>query len=1538
MNTRPASGGPHRKPLVPGVARMVLYDAKLQRSKARPGMGPVTKNPGNGIRWGPPENLTRLGMSRQEERQRHRSEAAAQAAQARLRVDTEDRRERSSSAASQPRSPAKTPKTPGSTRSSRSASPTSRGTSPEKSPKPKSPTSKSPKQAQLSTLQVAEEQVASAQVSAATQTFDPERSTRRVTGGSGLFRPQLWTPAVPKPVESEHDTELFELFRCGKFERALELIDLREDAAAGWMKQRVQLLLNRQREESWASSQAWPLHGRSSEKARQTAERTAVNSREIVNPREVETPDEAASRLMRELAMLSGLDDPRFRGLDYGTAAERVGVLGALRPKSSRAEGETLIPSPVGNEGMGSAVPARSGNEGAAAQDQDTEDAPTVQEVSGAGGSRRGGKDAVGGRKGVSLFPIVSGETRVAANPELPEDAAATRGREGAYQRESPVQLSCALSPTERNPASRRSAERRGGGSRSPLGAAQESRGLSPTGSVSPQLHQEDLLRVKSPPNALHAASAAGISQQDFWRRARQHESVQRYEVLSPSTSSRRADWRGTLASHGGGATGWEYGTMGSVRAWRHEEMLHDASAVRLLNSPGFDEVQGILTRAAREISLLPGAGGPSPDRFVLSSAGGEYTASAPRRDTREGSPAVDAHHSWDPASHRESLPPASGTLGDDRSMRLTTTESFQSLQPPLLSASSLSLANIATPPRSSVRQAQHEAAREATQQAREREARREELRRKLAEDGIEALEGDTEHRMQGIVGWIRAPRSSRGAQTRRGHKAKTEWTPRTFREPNPFVKSQTLLDAALSRSAREGLLRPPRGSPHSSAVARALLPPSSQAPTDAGARQASLVRAAAEKESVFQAAQRTVDGLAMAKTSPQLRDRGAAACLERAKELTTRGGVRAKRRQEILDAVAQWPRQLRNAMGGTGSAGEVETLPVSRGRWEAALMVRAALTRVKNLAGKEAASARAALARDEMGQQLERERAETRRLLETRLKIEKASAELAEKRCAQEKVHVDSMVTAAEKARQEAERAQRKLQRDEAQVDALKVQEGQVGDDLRGIEEQQRQAEQELNDCCALTEETRTKLQAAEEKEFHAQTQGMVNVAREQEAVVAELRKAMHQAKIEQDEKQDSEAYLRELREVLVQKHETIVQMLQKQAGKTEDSHRLSCKEESRAEEARARLEKAERQLKVMHERAEEKQRRADTTRREVKAVAQWVTSNAHSGLLVTDRLHARSLSIIAAKLTVRQMAGGVIASPETSAPANGGAEGESGEGKEGGEMGMAPSVYVGERDGEGRRHGYGIVEFPEGCEYRGEWRGDLPCGSGIERYADGTSYEGGFVDGLRHGMGVLRLGAGADEALSHDPGPSTRGLCYFGLWERGLRRGPGVVAKQTSEANSDLMPPAIPVGVSLVASGATEESHAEATAFSPDHPVHCLLLADAALAAALARRKARKAQGVGLDAFFKEEHDRRAARQSQFLGMQVGRMNPLLKALEKKPVFRQAVRLSGPKHFNRVSRQGIGHSSKAQRSLAPVQAIQDILEQSPLAAPQGR
>lgn len=42
---------------------------------------------------------------------------------------------------------------------------------------------------------------------------------------------------------------------------------------------------------------------------------------------------------------------------------------------------------------------------------------------------------------------------------------------------------------------------------------------------------------------------------------------------------------------------------------------------------------------------------------------------------------------------------------------------------------------------------------------------------------------------------------------------------------------------------------------------------------------------------------------------------------------------------------------------------------------------------------------------------------------------------------------------------------------------------------------------------------------------------------------------------------------------------------------------------------------------------------------------------------------------------------------------------------------------MYVGERDSVGLRSGYGIMEYPEGGEYRGEWRNDLPFGCGVER-----------------------------------------------------------------------------------------------------------------------------------------------------------------------------------------------------------------------------
>lgn len=40
--------------------------------------------------------------------------------------------------------------------------------------------------------------------------------------------------------------------------------------------------------------------------------------------------------------------------------------------------------------------------------------------------------------------------------------------------------------------------------------------------------------------------------------------------------------------------------------------------------------------------------------------------------------------------------------------------------------------------------------------------------------------------------------------------------------------------------------------------------------------------------------------------------------------------------------------------------------------------------------------------------------------------------------------------------------------------------------------------------------------------------------------------------------------------------------------------------------------------------------------------------------------------------------------------------------------------AMYVGQKDRDGLKHGYGVIQFPEGAEYQGEWHGDLPDGHG--------------------------------------------------------------------------------------------------------------------------------------------------------------------------------------------------------------------------------
>lgn len=290
---------------------MVLYDSEAQKEKMRPGVGLVTRNPGNGLRWGPPEEA--LGLKHE-----NTAKAKAKASKPRVRVDVDDKRDRGGSSVGTPKTPnhrgatpGKTPKgskTPGGSPPGSSKS-TTRG----KSPTPgKSPTgalflSSSP-------LPEEEEEEVS-KVDAATQTFDPERSTRRETGG--LWRPALWTPAVPKAGEHEHDHEVSELVRSGNLERALELLNMRGDASAAWQRQRIKMLHTRSVEQSFATSHAWPIGGRTDNAASSRVARVATAAPDAApfHPGAGLDPDQAASRLMREFATLSGLDDPRFRQL-----------------------------------------------------------------------------------------------------------------------------------------------------------------------------------------------------------------------------------------------------------------------------------------------------------------------------------------------------------------------------------------------------------------------------------------------------------------------------------------------------------------------------------------------------------------------------------------------------------------------------------------------------------------------------------------------------------------------------------------------------------------------------------------------------------------------------------------------------------------------------------------------------------------------------------------------------------------------------------------------------------------------------------------------------------------------------------------------------------------------------------------------------------------------------------------------------------------------------------------------------------------------
>ena len=78
------------------------------------------------------------------------------------------------------------------------------------------------------------------------------------------------------------------------------------------------------------------------------------------------------------------------------------------------------------------------------------------------------------------------------------------------------------------------------------------------------------------------------------------------------------------------------------------------------------------------------------------------------------------------------------------------------------------------------------------------------------------------------------------------------------------------------------------------------------------------------------------------------------------------------------------------------------------------------------------------------------------------------------------------------------------------------------------------------------------------------------------------------------------------------------------------------------------------------------------------------------------------------------------------------------------------------------GMKHGQGVMNYPNGDQYEGEWANDLREGFGLQRFSKGDSYEGEWFRDKMHGKGLLL---------------HTDGSSYEGLWELGLKiEGSGV------------------------------------------------------------------------------------------------------------------------------------------------------------------
>jgi hypothetical protein len=58
-----------------------------------------------------------------------------------------------------------------------------------------------------------------------------------------------------------------------------------------------------------------------------------------------------------------------------------------------------------------------------------------------------------------------------------------------------------------------------------------------------------------------------------------------------------------------------------------------------------------------------------------------------------------------------------------------------------------------------------------------------------------------------------------------------------------------------------------------------------------------------------------------------------------------------------------------------------------------------------------------------------------------------------------------------------------------------------------------------------------------------------------------------------------------------------------------------------------------------------------------------------------------------------------------------------------------------------DGRKHGFGKMDFADGSTYEGSWDNDDMRGNGTRNWGDGINYVGEFHGGFMHGWGKYTM-----------------------------------------------------------------------------------------------------------------------------------------------------------------------------------------------------